>query len=81
MSFGDKRLDRAYDRWVTQTPEEYHHLAQRGIYACESCEQELPLLGIPLCRQCFLQWAREKIKHFGDDKHGKQNRIQGNPKR
>lgn len=23
MSFGDKRLDAAYDRWVTQTPEEY----------------------------------------------------------
>lgn len=23
MSFGDKRLDAAYDRWATQTPEEY----------------------------------------------------------
>ena len=23
MSFGDKRLDASYDRWITQTPEEY----------------------------------------------------------
>jgi hypothetical protein len=24
MSFGDRRLDQAYDRWATQTPEEYY---------------------------------------------------------
>ena len=23
MGFGSKRLDAAYDKWVTQTPEEY----------------------------------------------------------
>lgn len=23
MGFGSKRLDAAYDRWVTQTPEEF----------------------------------------------------------
>jgi hypothetical protein len=23
MSFGSKRLDEAFDRWITQTPEEY----------------------------------------------------------
>jgi len=23
MSFGNKRLDRSFDNWVTQTPEEY----------------------------------------------------------
>ncbi len=26
MSFGNKRLDRAFDRWITQTPEEYYGL-------------------------------------------------------
>lgn len=31
MSFGNKQLDRAYDRWVTQTPEEYFGY-------CEDCE-------------------------------------------
>ena len=28
MSFGNKQLDQAYDRWVTQTPEEYFGLEE-----------------------------------------------------
>lgn len=38
---------------------------------CEGCEEKTPMDNIPLCRQCFLQWAKEKIRHFGDDKHDK----------
>jgi transposase len=32
MSFGSKRLDRAYDRYVTQTPEDYY-----GTKHCPEC--------------------------------------------
>ena len=28
MTFGNKQLDEAYDRWVTQTPEEYFGLKE-----------------------------------------------------
>ena len=31
MSFGDKRLDNAYDNWATQTPEEYFGDIERKI--------------------------------------------------
>lgn len=36
MSFGNKRLDDAFDNWVTQTPEDYFH------YEEEEEEEEMP---------------------------------------
>lgn len=34
MSFGNKRLDDAYDRWVTRSPYDYPDV-------CEECGKEL----------------------------------------
>lgn len=48
MSFGNKQLDNAYDKWVTQTPEEYFGLAE-----CRECGREFPIEnGGEYCERC-----------------------------
>lgn len=41
MSFGNKRLDDAYDRWVTQTPEEYFGYDEEQLEQEEYDDEEI----------------------------------------
>lgn len=45
MSFGDKKLDRAYDNWVTQTPEEYFR-TEEGETSSNGGKIELGKVGV-----------------------------------
>ena len=39
MGFGSREMDNAYDRWVTQTPEEYFGLPEY-LY-CNNCNKKI----------------------------------------
>lgn len=57
MSFGNKQLDDAYDRWVTQSPTDYHDLIE-----CRECGREFPRdFGGDYCEKCanLLDEAKE----------------------
>jgi len=40
MTFGSKRLDDAYDRWATQTPDEYFGEDEEMEDLAEECAEE-----------------------------------------
>lgn len=57
MSFGNKQLDDAYDRWKTQSPDDYY-----GIVECRECGREFPQsFGGEYCEKCcnLIDEARE----------------------
>jgi hypothetical protein len=62
MSFGNRQLDRALDRYLTQTPEEYYHeddIEEDEVDAwtrCDLCGQRVKLI---------------ELKKHKEEKHGK----------
>ena len=65
MSFGSKQLDDAYDKWATQTPEDYFG-ADEGEEEgkCKKCNKETPkefLADDGICDYCYeIQRCKEE---------------------
>ena len=66
MSFGDKRLDESYDRWVTQTPEEYYGYNEDEETCVECGERFICETDIILCEKCMKLFDTDKLWKLHD---------------
>ena len=65
MSFGDKGLNDAFDRWATQTPEEYYGYDEVAI--CLECKKPFNCeTDIQLCDKCMKLFNLDKLWKLHD---------------